>query len=90
MRAKRDIFSWINFVCRDGSNEVSHAHGRGLEVCLVPQAGTQAGTDPDRENRHYENIYIDIKDIRSASKIEKIAKNQLIRALSNAVFCMII
>ena len=55
MRAKRDIFSWINFFCRDGSNEVSHAHGRGLEVGLVPQGRR----DPDRKDGHYENIYID-------------------------------
>ena len=60
MRAKRDIFSWINLFCRDGSNEVSHAHGRGLEVCLVPQAGRQGRRDPDREDGHYADIYIDI------------------------------
>ena len=24
-RAKRDFFSWINFFCQDGSNELSHA-----------------------------------------------------------------
>ena len=68
-------FLWINLFCRDGSNEVSHAHGRGLEVRLVPQAGRQAGTqgrrqggrqgrrdagrDPDREDGHYADIYID-------------------------------
>ena len=49
------FFSWVNFFCRDGSNEVSHAPGRGLEVRLVPQTGRQT----DRENGHYENIYID-------------------------------
>ena len=25
VRVKRDLCSWINFVCQDGSNEVSHA-----------------------------------------------------------------
>ena len=34
VRAKRDFFSWINFFCQDGSNEVSHVHGRVREVCL--------------------------------------------------------
>ena len=63
VREKQNVFSWINFFCRVGSNEVSHAHGRGLEVGLVPQGGrdgrTDGRTDPDRENGHYENIYID-------------------------------
>ena len=63
MRAKRDIFSWINFFCQDGSNEVSHAHGRGLEVGLVPQTGMQGRRDPDREDGHYENTVGELKDL---------------------------
>ena len=53
-RAKRDFFSWIDFFCRDGSNEVWHAPGPVREVGFVPNPGR----DPDG-NGHYENIYID-------------------------------
>ena len=40
-RARSGIFfSWIDFFCRDGSNEVSHAPGRVREVCFIPHPGT--------------------------------------------------
>ena len=58
-RAKRDFFSWIDFFCQDGSNEVSHVHGKGREVCFHPDGRTDGPRDPDREKRHYQNIYID-------------------------------
>ena len=59
LRARRareaGFFSWINLFCQDGSNEVSHAHGRGLQVRFA----ADPGRDPDREDRHYADIYID-------------------------------
>ena len=58
-RAKRDFISYFNFFCQDGSNKVSHAPGWVPEVGFIPQAPRQTGTQTDRENRHYENIYID-------------------------------
>ena len=64
-RAKRDFFSWINFFCQDGSNEVSHVHGKGREVCFHPDGRTQGARDPEREKRHYQNLYID--DIQYAA-----------------------
>ena len=55
MLAKRNVFSWINIFFGDCSNEVSHAHGQGREVRFAEDPVR----DPDRENGHYENIYID-------------------------------
>ena len=31
------FFSWIDFFCQDGSNEVSHVHGKGRKVRFTPQ-----------------------------------------------------
>ena len=44
-RAKRDFFSWIDFFCQDGSNEVSHVHGKGREVCFHPDGRTQGSRE---------------------------------------------
>ena len=48
------FFSWLDIFFGDGSNEVSHAHGQGREVRFAEDPVR----DPDRENGHYENIYI--------------------------------
>ena len=57
--AKGDFFSWINFFCRDGSNEVLLAPGRGREVGFHPTGSRDPGRDPDREMPDYDIRYID-------------------------------
>ena len=50
MRAKRDIFPWF---------QRGTAHPWAGSGSLFGSAGREAGRDPDREDGHYADIYID-------------------------------
>ena len=57
LRARRareaGFFSWINLFCQDGSNEVSHAHGRGLQVRFAADGRIQGSRQGERTLRKY-------------------------------------